>query len=363
MATAAETALKTLEQSLDFALPDDLHATMPAEVRGLRRDEVRLMASHYHSNKVAHAQFKALTDFLDPGDVLVINTSGTLNAALSAQRADGTPLELHLSTRLPDGHWLVEARQPGEKGTKPFPGLREGEILRLPTLGRAVIRKPYQRYRTVNLPPRLWHATLILPEPVDAYLERHGFPIRYGYVREFYPIAYYQTVFATEPGSAEMPSAGRPFTHRLVTRLAAKGVQFAPLLLHTGVSSQENREPPYPEYYRVSRATAHIVNAARHDGRRVVAVGTTAIRALETVTDGRGRVRAGEGWTELVVTPERGIFAVDGLITGFHEPKSSHLAMLEALAGRPHLEMTYAEALRERYLWHEFGDVHLLLPG
>jgi S-adenosylmethionine:tRNA ribosyltransferase-isomerase len=348
---------------LDFILPDELQATAPAEARGLRRDEVRLMVSHYRTDRVAHTTFKVLPDFLETGDVLVINTSGTLNAALNVTRADGAPLELHLSTLLPDGRWLVEARERAEKGTVPFPHLREGEILRLPGIGRAVIRQPYRRYLAASIPPRLWHATLDLPEPLHDYLDRHGFPIRYNYVRENYPSADYQTVFATEPGSAEMPSAGRAFTPELVTRLAAQGVQFAPLVLHTGVSSQESNEPPYPEYYRVTQATAQIVNAARRDGRRVVAVGTTAIRALETVTDSRGRVSAGEGWTELVVTPERGLHAVDGLITGFHEPKSSHLAMLEALAGRPHLEHSYAEALRERYLWHEFGDVHLLLPG
>jgi S-adenosylmethionine:tRNA ribosyltransferase-isomerase len=208
---------------------------------------------------------------------------------------------------------------------------------------------------------RLWIATLRLPAELDRYLARHGFPIRYGYVRESWPLPYYQTVYATETGSAEMPSAGRAFTPELITRLVARGVQLAPLLLHTGVASLEDHEPPYEEYYRVPPETARQVNLARAGGRRVVAVGTTAVRALETMTDADGITHPGDGWTGVIVTPERGIRAVNALLTGFHEPRASHLAMLEALAGRRHLQLAYAEALRERYLWHEFGDLHLIL--
>jgi S-adenosylmethionine:tRNA ribosyltransferase-isomerase len=181
-------------------------------------------------------------------------------------------------------------------------------------------------------------------------------------VREGWPLSYYQTVYATEAGSAEMPSAGRAFTPELITRLVAGGVQIAPLLLHTGVASLEAHEPPYEEYYRVPRETAALVNAAQRDGRRVIAVGTTVVRALETVADPAGTVRPGTGWTRLVITPERGLRTVTGLLTGLHEPQASHLAMLEALAGRAHLRLTYTEALRQHYLWHEFGDLHLILP-
>ncbi|MGH2344047.1 MAG: S-adenosylmethionine:tRNA ribosyltransferase-isomerase, partial [Chloroflexota bacterium] len=175
-------------------------------------------------------------------------------------------------------------------------------------------------------------------------------------------ISYYQTVYATEQGSAEMPSAGRAFTPRLITRLVAMGVTIAPLLLHTGVTSQERDEPPYEEYYRVSEDTARLVNAAHEAGRRVIAVGTTVIRALETATDPQRFTQPGSGWTDLVIGIERKLQAVDGLLTGFHEPRSTHLAMLTALAGEVHLAHTYEEALRERYLWHEFGDLHLIVP-
>jgi S-adenosylmethionine:tRNA ribosyltransferase-isomerase len=128
------------------------------------------------------------------------------------------------------------------------------------------------------------------------------------------------------------------------------------------VASPEASEPPYPERYRVPAPTARLVNVTRADGGRVVAIGTTVVRALETVADRRGEVHPGEGWTELIVTPERGVRAVDGLLTGWHEPEASHLAMLEAVAGRELLERSYAAGLAEGYLWHEFGDVHLVLP-
>jgi S-adenosylmethionine:tRNA ribosyltransferase-isomerase len=197
---------------------------------------------------------------------------------------------------------------------------------------------------------------------LETYLGEYGFPIRYGYVKRAWPSEAYQTVYATEPGSAEMPSAGRAFTPELITRLVAKGVQIAPLILHTGVASLEEHEPPYEEFYRVPLETARLVNAAHATGKRVVAVGTTVVRALETVTDAGGVTHPGEGWTSLVITPERGLRAVNGLLTGLHEPEASHLAMLQALAGLEHLETTYAEALQQGYLWHEFGDLHLILP-
>jgi S-adenosylmethionine:tRNA ribosyltransferase-isomerase len=128
------------------------------------------------------------------------------------------------------------------------------------------------------------------------------------------------------------------------------------------VSSPERHEPPYPERYCVPRATADLVNHVHERGGRVIAVGTTAVRALETAAAPDGSVAAGEGWTGLVVTPQRGLFAVDGLITGWHEPQASHLQLLEAAAGEPLLRRSYGEALSAGYLWHEFGDSHLVLP-
>lgn len=352
--------------ALAFDLPPELEASAPPEARGLQRDEVRLMISYRSTDRVVHARFRDISSFLTAGDVVVINTSGTLNAALSATRPDGSALELHLSTHLPADIWSVELRLPGEKGTQPFYRAARGEMLQLPDGATATLLAPARgaadRFSAPNGPTRLWLATLNLPIPWPEYLEQHGFPIRYSYVRQFWSIEYYQTVYVTEAGSAEMPSAGRAFTPELITQLTARGIQFAPLILHTGVASLENHEPPYAEYYRVPAESARIVNAAREADRRIIAVGTTCVRALETVTDRDGVTQPGEGWTNILVTPERGIRSISALLTGLHEPRATHLAMLEALAGRKHLQIAYAEALRERYLWHEFGDLHLILP-
>lgn len=349
----------------DWELPRELEAGEPPEARGLRRDEVRLMVSYAASDRIVHGQFRDLPQFLAAGDVVVINTSGTLNAALNVQRADGTPLVLHLSTHLPANLWIVEVRRPQEGTTVPFREVQAGERLRLPAGALAEIHTPYDADGNSRSsgPARLWIASLRLPVNLHAYLAEHGFPIRYGYVRDSWPSSYYQTVYATEAGSAEMPSAGRAFTPEVLTKLVAQGVQIVPLLLHTGVASLEDHEPPYEEWYRVPLATARTINTARTAGQRIVAVGTTVVRALETVTDADSTIHPGEGWTRLVITPPRRIRAVDALLTGFHEPRATHLAMLEALVGRPHLATAYEAALRERYLWHEFGDLHLLSSG
>lgn len=351
--------------TLDFHLPAALEAAEPPEARGLSRDAVRLMVSSYGTDQIQHAAFREIGRFLRPGDLLVVNNSGTMNAALPARRGDGTPLELHLSTRLPADVWSVELRRPAANATEPFYEAEAGEVLALPENGRVTLHTPYnprQRGADGSDKVRLWLATLDLPQPLGDYLNRHGYPIRYKYVQEQWPLSYYQTVFASEMGSAEMPSAGRAFTSQIVTQLAAQGVQLAPITLHTGVASLEDHEPPYEEFYRAPASTARLVNAARAAGKRVIAVGTTVVRALETVVDENGQTHPGKGWTDVVITPERGIRVADGLLTGFHEPRATHLAMLEALAGRDHLRLTYDAALEGEYLWHEFGDLHLLLP-
>ena len=333
----------------------------PPEARGLRRDEVRLLVSDVASDTIEHARFHDLPRWLRPGDLVVVNTSATLNAALPATTDGGGLFELHLSTQLPGSFWTVEIRQPGPKASLPFVNGRAGTTYRLPAGGRATLLAPYPLRDSLELASRLWIAAVNVPTPLFDYLAAHGVPIRYDYVRRSWPLSMYQTVFATEPGSAEMPSAGRPFTAELVTRLVSSGVQIAPLVLHTGVGSLESHEPPYEEYYRVPRGTAERVNAARRDGHRVVAVGTTVVRALETVTGEDGDTHPGDGWTRLVVTPDRPLRSVSGLITGLHEPRATHLAMLESISNRGHLERVYAEARRAGYLWHEFGDSHLIL--
>jgi S-adenosylmethionine:tRNA ribosyltransferase-isomerase len=347
------TAHLALPEALDYDLPEGLEAHEPPEMRGITRDAVRLLASSPTAGHT-HTSFNDLPRFLEPGDVLVLNTSATVPAAVPAD--DGLHL-LHLSTSLPGGLWLVELRLPEGFGTVPA-RVESPRVVPLAGGESAHLLAPYD-----PASPRLWFARLSMAD--DAllpYLARWGSPIRYSYAGGAWPLSAYQNVYATEPGSAELASAGRPFTTDVLTRLVARGVRIAPLVLHTGVSSLELGESPYPERYSVPLATAQVVNATRREGGRVVAVGTTVVRALETVADEHGDVHPGRGWTELVVTPQRGVRVVSGLVTGWHPPKASHLLLLEAVAGRRLLEEAYAEAVAGEYRWHEFGDSHLLLP-
>ncbi len=351
-----------------FTLAPHLEAAEPPEARGLTRDAVRLLVSRIDTDSIAHSRFSELPRWLAPGDLLVVNTSGTLNAALVARARNGDRFEVHLSTRLPGHVWVIEVRRQGPVASLPFRDGRAGTIYELEAGGCVTLLAPYPFVDRLDAQSRLWIAALELNEPVLGYLERFGSPIRYGYVPASWPGSMYQTVFVTEPGSAEMPSAGRPFTPELVTRLVSRGIEIAPLLLHTGVASLEDHEPPYEEFYRVPLETAERVNAAKRAGHRVIAVGTTVVRALETVTDHRGTTSAGEGWTGLVIGDDRPLRAVNGLITGLHEPHATHLAMIEqvivAAGGNlspSHLDRAYREAQREGYLWHEFGDSHLII--
>ncbi|GAA1146562.1 S-adenosylmethionine:tRNA ribosyltransferase-isomerase [Nocardioides aquiterrae] len=317
-------------------------ATVPPEARGISRDGVRLAV--VTPAGTTHAVARDLASYLSPGDLLVVNTSATVPSALPG---------LHVSTSLDDGSWVVELRQPDNSGPAvPVPG----EVLPLPGGVSLRIVEPH--------PPgqaRLWRA---VPTPaVDrvAYLSEHGSPIRYPYVRGSWPIAAHQNVYAAHPGSAEMPSAGRPLTAAVLVSLIAVGVTVAPLVLHTGVASQEKHEPPQPEEFAVPAATARLVDSTRRAGRRVVAVGTTVVRALESAAFD-GRVVPSAGWTSLVLGPSRPATVVSGLLTGLHEPEASHLDLLRAVAGPDLVSRGYAD-LTPDYLWHEFGDAMLLLPG
>lgn len=327
--------------TLEFTLPPALEAHEPPEARGLGRDGVRLLVSSPAA--VTHHRFTDLPSLLRAGDVLVVNTSATMPAAVAVP---DSPLAVHFSTALPGGAWLVELRSAAAKA--PFRSASAGERYPLFGGGSVTLRRPFSS-------GRLWESDVdTAGRDVPEYLAAFGAPIRYSYVGTRWPISCYQTVFGVTPGSAEMPSASRPFTDRLVTELVSRGVQFAPVLLHTGVASPEAHERPYPERFAVPPTSRALVARARAEGRRVIAVGTTAVRAIETDAD--------EGWTDVIITPERGVRHVDGLLTGFHEPRASHLDMLAAIAGDDLLRETYREAVAGGYLWHEFGDVNLLLP-
>ena len=364
----------------DFDLPHDLEAGQPPESRGLARDGVRLLvadgaglrhapsrhapsrhapSSHAqyrpaqsHHTRFRHARFRDLGQFLSPGDVLVVNTSATIAAAVDGRRPGGTPVTVHFSTALDDGSWLVELRPPG-RATGPVRDASAGERVALPAGAVLTLQ--------AAAGGRLWRAQVAAEGDVREFLSASGRPISYAYLAGSWPLTAYQTVFARDPGSAEMPSAGRPFSTELVTRLAVGGVVIAPVTLHTGVSSLEAGEPPLREWCRVPGPTAGLVSHARAAGHRIIAVGTTVTRALETRAAPDGTVTAGQGWTDLVLGTGRPARAVDGIVTGWHAPGASHLSLLAAVAGPDLVSDAYAEAIRHRYLWHEFGDSCLLL--
>jgi S-adenosylmethionine:tRNA ribosyltransferase-isomerase len=338
--------------ALIFDRPAELQATAPPEERGLQRDEVRLLVSTPAGH--THSVFHHLADFLQAGDLLVVNRSATLPASLPAHGSPGD-FRLNLATNYGDGVWLAEPRwsaaQPGPLPLAPAETIVAGGVpLRLVA--------PHPGL------PRLWF--MQAQGDLCQAMQRAGLPIRYGYVTQTYPLDAYQTIFAEIPGSAEMPSAARPFTWRVVESLRAKGVRIAGLALHTGVSSLEveseeiEDQPLFAEPFHVPVGTARAINQARQAGKRVIAVGTTVVRALESTWDGK-KVSPARGFTRHYVHPGRGVQTVDGLISGFHDPLASHLAMLYAIAGEEVIRSAYAEAVAYGYLWHEFGDSHLIL--
>ena len=367
--------LLATQPSTHFASPEGHTATEPPELRGLRRDGVRLMVATPAG--IRHTVFYRLGDQLSAGDVLVVNTSATVPGQLDGNR-DGSAVVVHIANRLGDGTRVVELRTAPHASAPVLDG-RVGEQIDLPAGGVLELIAPYPELRATTTAAdsardaraaqqiashsspngvgnRLWRGRLTMPQSLSNYLREHARPISYGYLNGSFPISAYQTIFALCPGSAEMPSAGRPFSAELVARLVARGVIFAPITLHTGLSSQDAGEAPQPEWFEVSETTAHLVNSSRARGGRVIAVGTTATRAIESAARPDGVVTAAWGWTDLVISPERPVRVVDGLITGWHNPDASHLLLVESVAGAELTQHAYDAAVAEHYLWHEFGD-------
>jgi S-adenosylmethionine:tRNA ribosyltransferase-isomerase len=345
----------------NLIVPPELAATEPPEARGLARDEVRLLVAQ-DRRPLQHTAFRALPGALRRGDLVVVNTSDTEPAAVDGHRTDGRPVTLHVSGPAPDGLHVVELRTPdGLRVTDAVAG--EAVLLPCGVVANLLTGHPDPRVASGS---RLWRARIPVAGGLRPWLAAVGRPIRYSYLRGHWPLDAYRTTFGRtedEFGSAEMPSAGRPFTRAVLDGLRARGIGVATVVLHTGVSSPEADEIPLPERYRVPASTADAVNATRTAGGRNVAVGTTVTRALETVADPTGHVSAGTGWTHLVLGPERPARVVRGLLTGWHEPAASHMLLLEAVAGTRLVGRAYTAALEHRYRWHEFGDSCLLLPG
>jgi S-adenosylmethionine:tRNA ribosyltransferase-isomerase len=347
--------MRVLARSIDFALPEANVGNKPAEIRGSGRDDVRMMVTKRATGSIEHAAFSAIGRHLRPGDALVVNTSGTVPSAVDGWSADGTRVKVHFASPISGRLWAVEVRSLTDGGgTVPGPDWSPRTI----RLAGGATLHLLARNTTSS---RLWHAEVEGVSDVVSYLLVHGEPIRYS-PGPALPIEDYQTVFSAEPGSAEMPSAARPFTAELVISLITRGVVVVPVTLHAGISSYEDDEWPGDERYHVSEHAAAVLNAIRESGGRVIATGTTVVRALETVADSNGVVHPGRGITDTVVTPLTGLRAVDGMLTGWHEPRSSHLTMMEAFLDRDALDEVYREALETGYLWHEFGDLLLILP-
>jgi S-adenosylmethionine:tRNA ribosyltransferase-isomerase len=331
-------------------------ASRPAEERGLARDSVRLLVAT--PDGLDHVRFRDLPEHLHAGDVLVVNTSATVPGEIDGLLG-GAPVVVHVAHHLDDGDRVVELRTSPD-AARALLDAAAGDVVEVGEV-RLTLRTPWPGDRPsspTGTGNRLWRASV--RGDLDRRLAGDGRPIAYGYLDRRYPLAAYQTVFARHPGSAEVASAGRPFTHDLVTRLVTAGVQLAPVTLHTGVSSQEAGEAPGPEWFEVPPTSARVINTARAHGGRVIAVGTTATRAVESSVRG-AHVVAGRGWTSRVVSPGRPPRVVDGLVTGWHDPMASHLLLVEAVAGPALTQAAYDAAVAERYLWHEFGDSALLL--
>lgn len=326
-------------------LRSGIDATAPPEERGLERDEVRLLVSDRRTNAHAIRPFRTIGDVLRAGDVLVVNDSATLPAAFHATRSDGTEILVHASTSIAADLWTVEPRDAA---------VAAGEVFKLER-GRLTMLAPLDARR-----PRLWYALFDVAGSATAYLQRYGKPIHYSYIDRPFDISRYQTIFARVPGSVEMPSASRPFSQRVVADLHERGIEVQFITLHCGVASMEIGERPQAEWFSVPTATADAIDEAKARGRRVIASGTSVVRALESAARS-GTVVAASGWTDLIITRDRRPAIVDALLSGFHQPDASHVDLLRGFASDSLLAGAYTMAAHACLRWHEFGDVHLIL--
>lgn len=329
-------------------------ATAPIETTGRKRHDVALLVSQ--RAMTTETRFHRIGEHLAHGDVLVVNTSATEPAALEG-RYRGSPVGVHVSGPAPDGGWVVELRSPDRSG--PVLTARRCDRIDFDD-GWLILLGPVER---TGRGVRLWEAEWRGRRGLVDVVRSTGRPIRYSYVPEQWPIDAYRTIFEVRrPGfsSAEMPSAARPFTREVVRDLERRGVTPAFVTLHTGVSSLESHEGPLPERFEVGEATAAAINRARKQGRRVIAVGTTSVRAIESAVRDQ-MVVATRGWTDLVISPDRPPVVVDGLVTGWHPPEASHLDLIEAIVGSEAVSAAYQTAHELGYRSHEFGDSCLLL--
>ncbi|MCG3088337.1 S-adenosylmethionine:tRNA ribosyltransferase-isomerase [Sporosarcina cyprini] len=339
-------------KALDFHLPDELNASHPPEKRGLRRDHVRMMVLNRTTGEIQHDRFDHVLDYLQPGDLVILNNSRTIPAVLQGkwsrqQEQLGAQVEVRLARRRNEDSWdaLIIAGP-----------VQPGDTLHFSVdLSATVIEhRDNSPLTTIQFSKK----------GLDLFQDIYslGEPIRYEYIQEPWQLDSYQTVFGSHPGSVEMPSAGRAFSWELLFSLMQRGVQIEYIQLHTGLSyllddDYEQSPEDNEEEYHISEGTMQKILQAKATGNRVIAVGTTVVRALESAA----LTNTLSGVTNLYINHHYPLQLVDGMITGLHEPKASHLEMLSAFVSEDHLQVAYAEAIKSRYLWHEFGDMNLLI--
>ncbi|WP_243354974.1 S-adenosylmethionine:tRNA ribosyltransferase-isomerase [Bacillus litorisediminis] len=332
-----------------FQIPAYLHAIAPAEYRGLRRNQIRMMVLERETGHVEHASFNDILHYLSPGDLLVFNNSRTIPAKLKGSQKQGEDIEIRLSRQISDTQW--EGIVLGDYDQNRPIELSEDLFVKVKRSAGPLVRLSFSKKGIALLN--------------DFY--KLGEPIRYEYINQPWSLEAYQTVYASIPGSVEMPSAGRAFTWQMLQDLKANGIRVAFLQLHAGLSYYENDTWPipdqHPEAFHIPSSTAELVNETKASGGQVIAVGTTVVRALETAVSERGEVLGTKGVTRLYIDKDYELKVADGLLTGFHEPEASHLDMLTAFIEEQKLMNAYHAAIEEGYLWHEFGDVNLILPG
>ncbi|MCF6408932.1 S-adenosylmethionine:tRNA ribosyltransferase-isomerase [Pseudalkalibacillus salsuginis] len=346
------------KKPMKFYLPEGLNASNPPEARGKRRDHVRMLVLDRENGKTKHDQFKNLENYLNKGDLLVLNISRTLPASFKVNIRRGCKIiqenvEIRLAQRKSNSVWkvlVVDAK------------VQQSDVLLFsPSLTGFV--------RAVNRnEPLVKVCFSARGNELYDQLYRLGEPIRYEYINGEWSLEHYQTAYGTVPGSVEMASAGRAFSWEILLRLKKKGVQIARITLHTGLSYFLNDQweiGPVDslEEYEVPGETIRKIKATKEGGGKVVAVGTTVVRALESAVDSQGMPVAKKGWTNLHIHEDFSLKVVDALITGFHEPEASHLDMLSAFVPPMLLKAAYHNAIKEKYLWHEFGDMNLIISG
>ncbi|MEL1135087.1 tRNA preQ1(34) S-adenosylmethionine ribosyltransferase-isomerase QueA [Desulfitobacterium sp. THU1] len=338
-------------EDFDFDLPEELIAQHPLEPR----DASRLMTVSRTSGRIEHHVFHELPDLLQAGDVLVVNNTKVIPARLIGEKEDTqAKIECLLLTRREKDVWETLIK-PGKRlkigQTVVFGnGLLKGKLLEILPDGNRVVQFCYEGVFEAVLDEL---GSMPLPPYITEQLEDKD---------------RYQTVYAKESGSAAAPTAGLHFTPKLMEHLRAQGVEIVEILLHVGLGTFRpvkvdviEEHEMHSEYYRVSQEAAERINQAKAQGRRVIAVGTTASRTLESAAEENGQIVAQEGWTDIFIYPGYRFKVVDGLITNFHFPKSTLIMLVSALAGKEQILEAYHLAIQEHYRFYSFGDAMLIL--